>query len=406
MGSYTSFAINDYEFFHDKNSYTNFIMTIFTEDMRIDTDIADDDNKNTSIIYSLNSRDFARRLDIMGYTFKKAKLDFEECFNEEEYFKYYDGERLDNVNFNFFCSILKYIINNKIYEWDFDESGYIPIDDIEYSDLLKYMFDTIVDFEGWLLGFPFSNPLFLFRVAIDLIGYEGDVVYDLSDIINSGYYEAGYQFADKAKQSFEREHNIFGSTIIITEGKTDRYILKSALTLLYPNLVDLYTFFDYESAKAPGSTNEVIKIVKSFIASKILNKVVAIFDNDTVGNEAVLELSRIELPENIKIMTYPDISVCSDYPTIGPQGVQNMNINGLAGSIELYLGDKILMKNRDYIPIQWTGYIEKMKQYQGKIMNKSNIFKTFIERFNKSPNDIEWGNLDTILQKILVAFDD
>lgn len=50
MGSYTSFAINGYEFFHDKNYYTNFIMTIFTEDMRIDTDIVDDNNKNISII--------------------------------------------------------------------------------------------------------------------------------------------------------------------------------------------------------------------------------------------------------------------------------------------------------------------------------------------------------------------
>lgn len=403
MGSYTSFSINEYEFYSDKNSYSNYIMAIFTEEMRKIID--DEENERKSTIYTLNSRDFARRLDLMGYTLEKAKLDFANCFNEEDYFEYFEGEKPSGVDYNLFCTIIKYVLDNKIYYWDFDKIGYLPMDDIDYSELIKYMFDTILDFEGWILGFPVSNPLYLFRIAIDVSGYQGEVTYDVSDIINAGYYNENHRFAEEAKRSFEHDHNTFGSTIIITEGKMDRFILKSALSFLYPNLVDLYTFFDYQSAKAPGSTNEVVKIVKSFVASRILNKVIAIFDNDTAGHQAIMELKSIELPENIKIGTYPDILVCNDYPTIGPQGVQRMNINGFAGSIELYLGNEILKENDEYTPIQWTGYIEKMEQYQGKIMGKSNVYKKFVKKYNESPDEIEWGNLNKVLEMIFSAFD-
>jgi len=157
-------------------------------------------------------------------------------------------------------------------------------------------------------------------------------------------------------------------------------------------------------AKAPGSTGEMVKVVKSFVATKIINKVIAIFDNDTAGHEAIQELKEVDIPRNIKILTYPTIEFCRNYPTIGPTGLQHMDINGLAASIELYLGENILTENGSLIPIQWTGYNQKMKRYQGKIDEKDIVVKRFRNIVKNAPQDINWDNIGVILNEIFNAF--
>jgi hypothetical protein len=41
-------------------------------------------------------------------------------------------------------------------------------------------------------------------------------------------------------------------------------------------------------------------------------------------------------------MQYPEIDIARDYPTLGTNGLSHMDVNGLAGSIELYLGADVL----------------------------------------------------------------
>ncbi|MBU3175186.1 toprim domain-containing protein [Clostridium estertheticum] len=227
--------------------------------------------------------------------------------------------------------------------------------------------------DEFILGIPLSDSKNLLQILLRISDKGGEVIYDVSDIINGGYFDKGYEFVNMAKEKMHNSHYTYGSTIVITEGSSDKDILEKALNYLYPNQSDLFSFFDYKASNAGGSTSEVIKIVKSFIASKILNKTVVIFDNDTAGREAIEEISKINLPPNIKILKYPDIYICNNYPTIGPQGTQYININGLAASIELYLGDSILKYENALIPIQWIGYRDKIKQYQGQITQKVNI---------------------------------
>lgn len=74
-------------------------------------------------------------------------------------------------------------------------------------------------------------------------------------------------------------------------------------------------------------------------------------------------------------MQLPVLDFCNHYPTIGPTGLQYMNINGKAVSIELFYGKDVLLKNDNYVPIQWTGYIRELEQYQGSIMDKPIINK-------------------------------
>lgn len=49
-------------------------------------------------------------------------------------------------------------------------------------------------------------------------------------------------------------------------------------------------------------------------------------------------------------MRLPDLEFLKSYPTLGPNGLANMDINGVAASIELYLGNDVL-RGDGFLPI-------------------------------------------------------
>lgn len=119
-------------------------------------------------------------------------------------------------------------------------------------------------------------------------------------------------------------------------------------------------------------------------------------------------LSGIEIPNNIKVLKYPDLEIAKKYPTKGPTGDVVMDINGMACSIELYLGKDILTEDEDnLIPIQWIGYFESAGKYQGRILDKANCLKKFFDRMNDkdiSRENFDFSGLDDILKMIFEAF--
>ena len=53
-------------------------------------------------------------------------------------------------------------------------------------------------------------------------------------------------------------------------------------------------------------------------------------NNDTAGVAALTSLADVRLPPNIRTIVLPRSAVGSDYPTTGPQGVSQMDVNGMA----------------------------------------------------------------------------
>lgn len=402
MGSYTDFSVNGYGVFWDKNSINYDLMILFTEDMRVESEI---DGKKT-IKYVLDSKRFAERLNILGFNYQGIIDDFTRTFDSEDYFEYLEETEVpQDVDLKFFREMLRIMIEGKVHSWDLYDN-LVPLEElgIEGDDVLfNYVFEQVEEDKGFYYGIPLSNPMNLLLLILDICNYEGTVKYDISEVVDNGWVE-DCEFTNVARKSKENSHYIHGSTIIITEGNTDKLVLEKALHHLYPHLTDLYTFFDFKASKAQGSTSEVIRIVKSFIASRIINKTVVLLDNDTAGMEARKSLSALNIPNNIKILNYPDIDLCKDYPTLGPTGIQNMNINGLACSIEMYLGKDVLEEQDKLIPIQWKGYSEKMQQYQGCITRKDYVQDKFRRKFEKNPNDIDWSHLDQILQSVFKVY--
>jgi hypothetical protein len=87
-----------------------------------------------------------------------------------------------------------------------------------------------------------------------------------------------------------------------------------------------------------------------------------------------------------------------------------MDVNGLAASIELYLGEDVLRQDGQLVPVQWKGFNPILKQYQGEILEKDRIHKRFREKLSHLEdhpdfvNSGEWSGMRTVMEAIFSAF--
>jgi hypothetical protein len=170
---------------------------------------------------------------------------------------------------------------------------------------------------------------------------------------------------------------------------------------------------DFEGVRPPGGAGPLAATIKAFIGAGIVNRCIAFFDNDTAGQSAIHGLRSIDLPANIRIFRYPDIDLAENYPTLGPQGTSVMNVNGLAGGLELYFGRDVLEREDGTLtPIQWRGYDETLGKYQGEIINKKGIHNKFHDKMKLCKEDREqlqysdWTGIRAILDRLRTAFND
>ncbi|MBK8328065.1 MAG: hypothetical protein IPL09_01010 [Bacteroidetes bacterium] len=80
-----------------------------------------------------------------------------------------------------------------------------------------------------------------------------------------------------------------------------------------------------------------------------------------------------------------------------------MNVNGYACSIEMYFGVDVLKKDNQLIPIQWKGFDDKEKKYQGEIAEKQLVQDAFRNKL-KSELMSELTELNQLLNEIFNAF--
>jgi hypothetical protein len=157
----------------------------------------------------------------------------------------------------------------------------------------------------------------------------------------------------------------------------------------------------------------VLNTLKALVSVGIANRIIALLDNDTAAHSAAQSTKSWKLPENARIVFLPDIPIAEKYPTQGPTGMTIMNINGLACSIELYFGlDVLSTESGQLAPIQWRGYDEKLKRYQGEIMHKSNLQAIYSEKLAQAREDpssikqMDWTSMEMVLQALITAFHD
>lgn len=267
----------------------------------------------------------------------------------------------------------------------------------------------------WLLGeVDYSDDRYVLRACL-LAFPDADVVLDVTDLEESGWLaNEPESLASTALESMRLFASAHAPLVVLTEGRTDAEFLGAALHLLFPHLTDLVRFLDYDQ-KAEGGVGHLTRMVRAFAAAGIANKVVAVFDNDAAAVDALRGLDLTALPDNIRVVRYPDTDLCASYPTLGPPTVSApsgvlmaSNVNGHAGSIELYLGQDVLTGvDGSLHPVQWGAYLSGIRRYQGTVTGKTEIHERFrkkVERANSGAPLVHWGDLETILRHITNAF--
>lgn len=260
----------------------------------------------------------------------------------------------------------------------------IPLADLSYKSLERWGFyDEMVTIWAVL-----QNP--------DI--NDSDVaIIDLDDLVEGGWLDD--EFANTDSDYLLPEGYFTPQVpIIITEGVSDERFLQKSLEVIYPKLVNNVRFLDSDF-KPERSASSAVKLVKSFASAGINNRILVILDNDAAACDAIRDLPW-SLPKNIKVIQYPKLEWLNRYPTIGAQGEVVMDVNGLAGSIEMYLGKETLTdESGKLVRIQWQGYINRVKKYQGTLLDKAGVQKRFDEKDEKSLDD--WHDLKQVWDFII-----
>ena len=88
-----------------------------------------------------------------------------------------------------------------------------------------------------------------------------------------------------------------------------------------------------------------------------------------------------------------------------------MDVNGLAASIELYLGRELLTdSDGNLIPVQWRGYNNSVGKYQGEVLKKTEILGRFRDKLTRAKSRThdelmgDWEGLQLIVSQLKSAF--
>jgi hypothetical protein len=253
---------------------------------------------------------------------------------------------------------------------------------------------------------------YLIRAFLEACHGAEYLVLDLTDKIAAGFYGADERLASDAVERLTRDYPANERVILLTEGSTDAAVLRQALPVVFPHLEDYFAFFEFEEQRAPGGVSALLATLKAFAGARIRNRVVAILDNDAAGYEALTRLLPPNLPSTIRPMVLPDIAVAERYPTVGPAGSSVMNVNGLACSIEMYLGAELLDPATGRHAVKWGGFNKAVDRYQGEVIGKREILAAFEQKAARSRVEPEfrrradWEGMELIFRRILKVLDD
>ena len=436
MGNYTQCMIDNLVFGISKNSIDPEFISLFDETDKVVLDSVSSsaippclrsyssvfiEEPSFRIVYYETPLRLVRdRLDVMGYTLSTSRMAFQNSINLALEAMTQHKTELENDKGNSLSILIDlYDMKSKILKKLTPELWSNNLKSIQSLGLKSSYFhgsgdrhdDENIDYmlSNVSYGYPGSDNFVPLRLAIEAFNDDQKLIYDLTDVIGAGYFEVEDDFLRFSQYPATEEYPWKSKIIVLTEGKSDSHILRESMNLLYPHLTRYFSFLDFENTEYGGGVGNLINTVKAFSGPGIVNNVIALFDNDTAAQVACSSLQHIQLPPNIIIRKLPEIELLNNYPTIGPNGNADLNVNGIAGSIELYLGEDVLkVDGKNLTPVLWTGYDKKLKEYQGEVKEKRQLHSRFrkkLETYN--PREIaDWEGLRSIFKMLFKAFEE
>lgn len=217
----------------------------------------------------------------------------------------------------------------------------------------------------------FDDPRFALSLSVSRTRASTMITLDLSDLVLGGWLAADERPHEDARSRMSSAVAASGPVIVITEGADDARWLRRSLEIASPEVAHFFEFLDFAGYNSPGGTDRVVSLTKGMAAAGVMNRIVAVLDNDTAGREAARQLAQLNLPPRIAVVNLPNVAYANQYPTVGTEGPSTANVNGRAASIEFMFGEDILRDgNGAPFPVRWHSYIEKAGDYQGRLESK------------------------------------
>jgi len=412
------------------------VMTLFTEKDRVAKlvwlsesgeivstrpDSTDTPDEFTQVGYSASKKTVIDRLNVMGFTIEAARSLFEDGIQEKlSELKEYEGNSeietlyAKEVALYSKLSFVSWLaafqeIKSKGQTRDLSPHREGTVN-CPLSDLATFVLSS-GDYEP-SFRFPTSDVRYFLRAALEASNIDAVLFLDLTDVVDSGYYSIEDRVSEMARAELSSDYPTNSRIVVLTEGSSDSRVLKATLELLFPHLAEYYSFMDFHAPNAPGGAGQLVNTIKSFAGAGISNRVIAVFDNDTAARAALRALARIALPSSMRVLQFPALPSAASYPTIGPSGLVQMDVNGLAGSLELYFGEDVLKRaDGSLTPVHWRGYDAAVCAYQGELTEKAQLQERFdlkLAAAASTPSLIEsqdWTPMRSVLDVIRCAFD-
>lgn len=324
-----------------------------------------------------------RRLELIGYSLNRlSEIHTREIAAVPNY---YDPVTID------FATMLELFSNINISDYEIKLEGRdyslgeyaaeVILNNPSFS-ALKIHFNNMSDSDA---GTFFENldPLYILRLLMENpANLTMNLEWRTQDIIDGGYYTEEEVFPELSDSE---------TFLIVTEGSSDLFVIKRTLELMFPDIMDFFSFVDMHENYPFTGTGNLYKFCQGLTSIRIQNKILVIFDNDVEGNLSYQKTINLKLPRNMKIMKLPNLEEFTNFKTIGPSGETYGDINGTAVAIECFL-DFNGLKPR----VRWTDHRKEPGVYQGSLENKD----AYIRKFKKARADS--GNYDFSKLKILV----
>ncbi len=373
MGSMITLRIGKMELDWGKNNMFNNHSCLFQKkDIKMVPYFYSDDDIEYRKGLSKNIKSVKRRLDLLGYSLH----DIEEIFNED----LKSINELDNISipisFNDYYNTVKNIDINSInmtseeYDYKYDLGEYVRkcvISEInKLSTFSEYEYYDIREFLQNL------HPYITLRILSEnKKNHNLNIIWEYADVVENGWI-----LEEDIIPKLTTQEKI----LIVTEGSSDTDIIKKSINRLYSDIADFFDFIDMEKNYPFTGTGNLKNFVKGLSKINILNNILVILDNDTAGKSVYNDIKGIDLPNNLKVITLPNYKDFDNFKCKGPQGDSIENINGKAVSIECFLDHSSI---DDEIYVRWTGFNDKLMQYQGNIEPKNLLIKSFHQFYKK-----------------------
>jgi hypothetical protein len=446
MGSWATFYVAGYAVSHMKSYVDPVVMTVFGRD---DRNIylrkrsegppsrgwdETDDEEETAYEYRSTAREVAQRLDLMGFTLREAEERFADGIKYSaeavETWADYEAELtrvsgklgnaarhlesqraharfLRSLEFGMWHDAVRKVV-----------MGGYDVNLCQRKEQSNEPSDPVLEYvlserdEELPFGFPYANEIDLrtiVRVLLSVVDPEAEVVLDYTDLLEGGWYSPEDHPRDLALGELQGEYVASEPLIVLTEGSTDAEVLSRTLEVRYPHLKDYVLFPDFHGSNAEGGTGRLANLVKGFAGSGVANRVLALFDNDAAGLDAIRVLDRTTLPDNLRVLSLPRLEYARNYPTIGPQGTAEVDINGSACSLELYFGRDILGNDEgELTPVEWRSRVPSLNRYQGSVIGKAALRSKYLDMLSSSHDvraEHDWEPMDLVFSVIFGAFD-